>query len=153
MDSSLNGSNRQPDGRGKKRCGWRLPGGRGTCKKLVPDGKHSYCQEHQKEYLAGFQKRGAAKRSPGGLYSTARWKQLRGAHLAENPLCKICGRPGNVVDHLQPHRGDPTIFYDSDNLITLCKAHHDEMTQLEIKWRGWGLSGSQIRLQKLKLLR
>lgn len=30
-----------------------------------------------------------------------------------------------VVDHVEPHKGDVTLFYDPDNLQSLCKDHHD----------------------------
>lgn len=115
--------------RGMKRCGWRIPGG--YCRVLVEDKKHVYCKQHQPMYLEGFRAR--AQRAPGGLYSTKGWKALRKAHLAGNPLCMACGRPGQVVDHTQPHKGDPDLFFDSENLTTLCKPHHDQVTQLEIK--------------------
>lgn len=39
--------------------------------------------------------------------------------------CKMCGRThGNtsklVADHKQPHRGNSRLFWDRDNLQTLC---------------------------------
>lgn len=132
--------------KGSKRCGYILPGGRGRCKKLVPDGKHIYCEYHQAIDLQRFRER--SDRAPGKMYSTAKWKRLRGAHLAMQPLCEVCGKAGQVVDHIEPHRGAADLFFDSENLMTLCKPHHDAITQIEIKLRGKGANGKQIAQYK-----
>lgn len=128
-------------GKGKKRCGWK------GCKRLVPDGKNSYCSEHREEYLQGFRDR-ARQGDYSRLYSTANWKRLRKVQLAMNPICWRCGKVGGVVDHRQPHRGDPNQFYDSNNLVTLCKPCHDQVTRLEIKWRKAGFTDRQIGEKK-----
>ncbi len=70
------------------------------------------------------------------LYNTAAWQRLRLAYLAEHPLCVMCLRmervdPATVVDHIIPHRGDHDLFFDADNLQSLCKAHHDATKQRE----------------------
>ena len=36
-----------------------------------------------------------------------------------------------VVDHIQPHRGDPKLFWDQSNWQSLCKRCHDKKTGLE----------------------
>ena len=132
--------------KGKKRCGWILPGGRGRCQTLVNDAKHTYCEVHREAEMKRF--RGNANRYSGGLYSTKGWKRLRRAHLAAEPLCQYCGRPGQVVDHIEAHRGCEDLFYDSENLMTLCKKHHDEATHIEIKLRNRGYTGYQIAQYK-----
>ena len=35
-----------------------------------------------------------------------------------------------VVDHKTPHKGDESLFFDPDNLQSLCKLHHDSTKQL-----------------------
>lgn len=67
-------------------------------------------------------------------YNDRRWRKVRAAHLLDNPLCVMCqqaGRtvPATVVDHIKPHRGDPELFWDLDNLQSICKAHHDGAKQ------------------------
>lgn len=62
-----------------------------------------------------------------------RWQRARLVYLAEHPLCVECKRHGftreaTVVDHVRPHRGDPELFWDSDNWCSLCKACHDRKT-------------------------
>jgi 5-methylcytosine-specific restriction enzyme A len=34
-----------------------------------------------------------------------------------------------VVDHIRPHKGDPRLFWNSTNLQSLCKKHHDGSKQ------------------------
>lgn len=55
---------------------------------------------------------------------------MRGTKLTEEPFCVFCDKmglkmPAEVVDHVKPHRGDLELFFDYDNLQSLCKPHHD----------------------------
>lgn len=59
-----------------------------------------------------------------------RWGKARATFLSRYPLCVMCSREGRtaeatVVDHIQPHREDPKLFWDKNNWQPLCKAHHD----------------------------
>lgn len=68
------------------------------------------------------------------LYKTKRWQKLRAAHLASEPLCRTCKRThlvvaAHVVDHIRPHRGDLTVFYEIDNLQSLCAPCHSSTKQ------------------------
>lgn len=70
------------------------------------------------------------------LYKTAAWQRLRSAHIAKEPMCVECAARGIVravaiVDHKRPHQGDTALFYDSANLVSLCKPHHDVIKQRE----------------------
>lgn len=46
-------------------------------------------------------------------------------------MCKQVGRvtAATVVDHIKPHRGDESLFYDAANLQSLCKPCHDRHKQ------------------------
>ena len=35
----------------------------------------------------------------------------------------------SVVDHVRSHKGDESVFFDSSNLQSLCKPHHDGAKQ------------------------
>lgn len=70
-----------------------------------------------------------------------------------------CVTPGDVVDHVIPHKGDEELFFSSDNLASLCKRHHDgEVQRVErggvptqrIGADGWPLinEGSNYLLKK-----
>jgi 5-methylcytosine-specific restriction endonuclease McrA len=71
--------------------------------------------------------------------STARgynykWQQARVGFLKKHPLCKMhedIGRvvAATVVDHIIPHRGDMSLFWDRNNWQPLCKTCHDGAKQ------------------------
>ena len=68
----------------------------------------------------------------------AKWRKLRNAFIATNPLCRFCLRLGNivgaqVVDHIKPHRGDAKLLYDMQNLQSLCFSCHDKHKQRQEK--------------------
>ncbi|ELT48370.1 HNH endonuclease [Brucella intermedia] len=70
------------------------------------------------------------------LYKTSRWQRLRERQLTAHPLCVYCLQqedvtPATVCDHVRPHRGDETLFFDPDNLQSLCAPCHDRVKQRE----------------------
>jgi 5-methylcytosine-specific restriction protein A len=56
------------------------------------------------------------------------WRKARETFLRHNPLCIECQRPATVVDHVVPHRGDQTAFWDRTNWQPMCKRCHDRKT-------------------------
>lgn len=70
-------------------------------------------------------------------YRIERWRKLRWAILTRDLFtCQRCLRlvhdTANLVcDHIQPHRGDPVLFWREDNLQALCKPCHDKHKQSE----------------------
>ena len=36
-----------------------------------------------------------------------------------------------MVNHRTPHKGDRVLFFDPDNLESVCKPHHDGLIQIE----------------------
>jgi 5-methylcytosine-specific restriction enzyme A len=73
------------------------------------------------------------------LYRTARWFKLRWSILTRDLFtCQMCGRieadtSKLVCDHRKPHRGDLALFWDQDNLQTLCSSpcHSKHKQRLE----------------------
>lgn len=69
-------------------------------------------------------------------YWTPEWKRLRRAQLEKQPFCR---RPchgaslvvATVVNHRTPHKGDRTLFFDPDNLESVCSPCHDGPIQRE----------------------
>jgi len=65
------------------------------------------------------------------LYNTNRWRKLRQQWLAHQPHCRFCqnGTVGRVVDHIVPHKGNEELFWNTNNLQTLCQPCHDRVKQ------------------------
>ena len=68
------------------------------------------------------------------MYKTKEWWRLRYHQLRKQPLCEFCSKQGiiteaTVVDHRIAHKGDYSLFYDPNNLSSLCKLHHDSSKQ------------------------
>lgn len=67
------------------------------------------------------------------FYKTARWQKLRWRVLVRDLFtCRFCGHVEAdtsllVADHIKPHRGDETLFWDERNLQCLCKTCHDSV--------------------------
>ena len=105
----------------KRPC--RYPG----CPNLCERG-HVYCQIHDKDWGADAIRGGAAARGYG-----RQWQKASKDFLAEHPLCAECLKTGKltaatVVDHIVPHRGNTTLFWDKGNWQPLCKDCHDKKT-------------------------
>ncbi len=81
------------------------------------------------------------------LYDSRKWKMLRRIQLAKEPWCAECLRaniytPATDADHVDPHRGDPELFFKGD-LQSLCKPCHSRKTANEVNGRGGEKSGSR----------
>jgi len=89
----------------------------------------SYCLKHTRKF---DQKRGSSyDRGYDG-----RWRKYRILFLREHPLCEICLNEckitqANVVDHIEPHKGNKQLFWDEGNHQALCKECHDRKTATE----------------------
>lgn len=74
-------------------------------------------------------------------YRTARWQKLRQQVFVRDAykcqrtgiLCigKYPAPNSAVANHKRPHRGDPELFWDPDNIETITKAEHDSIVQAE----------------------
>lgn len=76
----------------------------------------------------------AATRPQQHLYRRQRWRKLRLRQLQAQPLCAFCLERGtytqaSVADHKIAHRGNETLFWDEENLQSLCKPCHDSEKQ------------------------
>jgi hypothetical protein len=68
----------------------------------------------------------------------AKWQRRRRLWLLNHPLCRYCEEQNRVtgatvVDHIIPHRGNATLFWDETNWQSLCKDCHDSAKQSEEK--------------------
>jgi len=79
---------------------------------------------------------------------TKRWDRASKAFRLQYPLCgmrpddqapvmSLCDQmqrttPATLTDHVVPHRGDQTLFWDEHgNWQSMCKRCHDRKTQVE----------------------
>lgn len=68
------------------------------------------------------------------LYRDKRWHRLRYKQLQREPLCRFCAKRGivraaTIPDHITAHRGNEQLFFDPENLQSLCKWCHDSVKQ------------------------
>ena len=66
----------------------------------------------------------------------SKWRALRNRYIAQHPYCVECMKKGiftmaTDVDHIVPHRGDPSLLFDENNLQSLCKSCHSRKTAKE----------------------
>lgn len=98
-----------------------------------------YCKEHAAQAEARKEKertlfKGTLRARSGAyhaLYGSAKWKAMRRAFLARNPVCVMCGARAEVADHIAPHRGDAELFFNEANLQPLCRRCHSAKTLAE----------------------
>lgn len=109
----------------KKPCGY--PG----CSALVQGG--GYCPGHRRRTWREQDQRRPTATQRGYDH---RWRKARDAFLAQRLWCVECERsgrltPATVVDHIIPHKGDKTLFWDMKNWQALCSRCHNRKTATE----------------------
>lgn len=60
----------------------------------------------------------------------SKWQKARETFLKSHQLCAICMKLGKltdacIVDHIKPHKGDMSLFWDKTNWQPLCQPCHD----------------------------
>lgn len=72
-------------------------------------------------------------------YRTPQWRALRLKVLRRDLYkCRLCRKVEGdlsqlVCDHIEPHRGNPALFWLETNLQTVCMACHDSFKQKQEK--------------------
>lgn len=66
------------------------------------------------------------------LYGSARWKAVRQLKLNRDPLCEMCRAKGDlvqaqVVHHIKEAKDRPDLFFDIENLQSLCNECHNRL--------------------------
>jgi 5-methylcytosine-specific restriction enzyme A len=92
-----------------------------------------YCEKHKKYEPKPFLH---ATRPNDKFYHTTAWFRLKNAQLKKVPYCEICGKTDNLqVHHDIPPRGNTELFFDPNNLRTVCAVCHKIITAKEIAER------------------
>jgi 5-methylcytosine-specific restriction protein A len=99
----------------------------------------TYCPKHTE--VKKQARRDYDKKRPSyyAWYDSARWQMLRSKILFACPLCVECSKLGrhtsaSVVDHIVAHKGNINLFWDAENLQSLCKTCHSAKTSKEDSW-------------------
>lgn len=103
-----------------------------ACGVLVRDGS-GRCDRHKRAEAKQLDQQRGTSHERGYGY---RWQQAREGYLRSHPLCANHERkgevvPATVVDHIIPHRGDMSLFWERSNWQPLCKPCHDFKTATE----------------------
>lgn len=99
------------------------------CGRAAIPGKN-YCQKHslmETEKRKVFTRRGKSSKWH-DLYNSAAWKARSKEFLKKYPYCFICGKPSRIADHIIPHHGAITLFWDENNLQPMCWSCHSRKT-------------------------
>lgn len=104
------------------------------CGVLVHGGS-SRCEQHKYKRIEAkaLDARRGSSSERGYSY---KWQQAREGFLRAHPLCVRHQARGEVVaatvvDHITPHKGDKTLFWQRANWQPLCKQCHDIKTAIE----------------------
>ncbi|RWB08997.1 MAG: HNH endonuclease [Mesorhizobium sp.] len=98
-----------------------------ACGKVVADSERCACQVvRDRERKARFDRTRPSARLRG---YTREWDKARAEFLSANSICRYCPAPANVVDHVKPHRGDTTVFWNRANWQPLCTTCHSSIKQ------------------------
>lgn len=104
------------------KCGEKIPRNLKSCVKCEASKQKEYDTTSRNQDTKAF-------------YNSKAWWRVRTKVLMANPLCVVCGRPANVVDHIK-ELTDGGAPLDLDNLQGLCHAHHNQKSADERKKRG-----------------
>ncbi len=102
-----------------------------SCGAIVPAGALCACQ---RATIRARKRRHDAKRPNSRQRGyTRQWEALRAEFLRLHPVCAFCGDPGEHVDHIKAHKGNPALFWNWNNLQALCEHCHNSVKQRQEK--------------------
>lgn len=95
---------------------------------------NGYCDAHTDQVKSFVRERPRESSTVRGY--GYKWQQARAGFLVKHPLCVKCQLNGLVVvatdvDHIEPHKGDMTVFWDRSNWQSLCAPCHSAKTAAE----------------------
>jgi 5-methylcytosine-specific restriction protein A len=100
------------------------------CSELV---RSTYCDKHSKAKAKEYDNNRESSTKRG---YNSRWRKARLTYLSKNPICVRCEDKGITklatdVDHIIPHKGNQTLFWDTNNWQALCHECHSRKTATE----------------------
>jgi len=99
-------------------------------------GNTPYCEKHTIQKKEEVRIKDRYRGSAASRGYTHEWNKFSKRYREQNPLCVMCEKEGKLVlaqcvDHIIPHKGDQKLFWDLNNLQSLCHSHHSEKTARE----------------------
>lgn len=110
------------------------------CRTKIEFGKY-YCEECEAVVMAEKHKHKNKKISSDSKISTRKWLKVRKqAIVRDKGICVLCFLRHNrifskalEVHHIVKRIDDPSLMYDLDNLVTVCRECHEELEKLPVK--------------------
>lgn len=91
-----------------------------------------FCAEHSPNTALGFLRDDTRLNN-----SNRQFRRMRYSFLVRQPMCAVCiSEPATVLDHIVPHRGISSLFWDQSNWQGLCVTCHGRKTAREVLGRG-----------------
>jgi 5-methylcytosine-specific restriction protein A len=103
------------------------------------------CERHRTQDRKEYEKHRGHAAARGYGY---KWRIASKTYLANNPLCVECFKrrrlvAATVVDHIVPHKGNPSLFWNQANWQALCKRCHNQKTAISDGRWVWGVGISK----------
>jgi len=86
---------------------------------------------------------------------TSKWQAATDEFRRANPYCLGCTAvgdksPSEVVDHIEPHKGNSKLFWNKRNWQPSCAWHHNKVKRLlENQWLQGQLPLGELRLDSM----
>ena len=97
-----------------------------------------YCAEHTAAATRMPEHLRAATARSNLTSSNKYFRRLRHSFLVRHPLCAGCQtEAATILDHKQPHRGIPLLFWNQRNWQGLCSTCHGKKTAMDLWGRGF----------------
>lgn len=105
------------------------------CTEIAEEGSR-FCKRHKGDAAAPSSRRETRSASASQRGYGYRWRKLRNWFIHAHPYCAECLKRGRFVaatdvDHIVPHKGDPSLFWNVENLQALCHECHSRKTASE----------------------
>lgn len=110
------------------------------CRTKIEFGK-SYCEECEKKVQAIRNSHKNKKISSNSKINSSKWRKIREqAIIRDKGICVLCFvkhkrifSKGLEVHHIVKRTEDPSLMYNLDNLVTVCRECHEELEKLPPK--------------------
>lgn len=97
------------------------------CNTVVPAKQECACQRQAKR--ARGQRHDRNRKTAAQRGYNYQWRKASKQFLRTFTNCALCNAPATLVDHITPHKGDQTLFWNEHNWQPLCTTCHSKQKQ------------------------